>query len=79
LFDLAVSKSVTVAEMFQSGWEVGGEAWVWRRPLRAWEEEMLGSVRLYFLLFHCRLISQINGFGNRIWMVDIRFEVHTRY
>ncbi|KAK2370537.1 hypothetical protein QL285_083581 [Trifolium repens] len=43
LFDLAVTKSSTVAEMFSSGWEAGGEAWVWRRPLWAWEEEMVGE------------------------------------
>ncbi|PNX69011.1 hypothetical protein L195_g064241, partial [Trifolium pratense] len=22
------------------GWGIGGEAWVWRRQLRAWEEEL---------------------------------------
>ncbi|CAJ2635537.1 unnamed protein product [Trifolium pratense] len=43
LFDLAENKSATVAEMFMHGWGVGGEAWVWRRQLRAWEEEMLGE------------------------------------
>jgi hypothetical protein len=31
LFDLAETKSSTVVEMFSSGWEVSGEAWVWRR------------------------------------------------
>ena len=34
LFDLAETKSCTVAEMFSARWEVGGEAWVWRRQLR---------------------------------------------
>ncbi|PNX57427.1 cysteine-rich receptor-like protein kinase, partial [Trifolium pratense] len=28
LFDLATTKSSTVAEMFSLGWEAGGEAWV---------------------------------------------------
>ncbi|GAU38071.1 hypothetical protein TSUD_318650 [Trifolium subterraneum] len=41
LFDLAENKSATVAEMFALGWEAGGEAWVWRRLLRGWEEEEL--------------------------------------
>ncbi|GAU25000.1 hypothetical protein TSUD_292110 [Trifolium subterraneum] len=41
LFDLAKNKTVLVAEMSSLGWGSGGEAWVWRRPLRAWEEEML--------------------------------------
>ncbi|MCI56764.1 YIPF1-like protein, partial [Trifolium medium] len=29
--------------MFSLRWEVGGEAWMWRRQLWAWEEEMLGE------------------------------------
>ncbi|GAU49412.1 hypothetical protein TSUD_374310 [Trifolium subterraneum] len=41
LFDLTVNKSSTVAECFSLGWGVGGEAWVWRRQLRAWEEELV--------------------------------------
>ncbi|GAU14517.1 hypothetical protein TSUD_250590 [Trifolium subterraneum] len=49
LFDLAVNKSVFVADMFQLGWGVGGEAWVWRQPLRAWEEEMLGECQALLL------------------------------
>ncbi|GAU30753.1 hypothetical protein TSUD_145510 [Trifolium subterraneum] len=43
LFDLAVNKSDSVADMFQLGWGIGGDAWVWRRPLWAWEEELLGE------------------------------------
>ncbi|GAU39864.1 hypothetical protein TSUD_69120 [Trifolium subterraneum] len=43
LFDLAVHKSNTVAEMFYLGWGTIGEAWEWRRQLWAWEEEMLGE------------------------------------
>ncbi|MCH98947.1 receptor-like kinase, partial [Trifolium medium] len=39
LFDLAVNKSSKVAEMCALGWEVGGEAWEWRRQLWAWEGE----------------------------------------
>ncbi|GAU23074.1 hypothetical protein TSUD_183740 [Trifolium subterraneum] len=34
-----------MAEMSSLGWGVGGEAWVWRRQLRGWEEEMLGECR----------------------------------
>jgi hypothetical protein len=46
LFDLSTNKLSTVADMFSLGWEVGGEAWRWRRRLWAWEEEMLGECRL---------------------------------
>ncbi|GAU40992.1 hypothetical protein TSUD_92170 [Trifolium subterraneum] len=57
LFDLAGNKSVSVAEMFALGWGEGGEAWVWRRQLRVWEEEMLGEL-------HCsRCISAVDVSG----------------
>jgi len=46
LFDLAINKLVTVADMFDLGWEEGGEAWRWRRRLWTWEEEMLVACRL---------------------------------
>ncbi|PNX63908.1 hypothetical protein L195_g053750, partial [Trifolium pratense] len=46
LFDLAETKLHTVAEMFSLGWGTDGVALVWRRQLRAWEEEMLGEWRL---------------------------------
>ncbi|PNX56356.1 receptor-like kinase, partial [Trifolium pratense] len=46
LFDLAETKTCSVAEMFSLGWGFDGEAWVWRRPLRAWEEELLRECQL---------------------------------
>jgi hypothetical protein len=52
LFDLAENKSSLVAEMFQSGWEGGGEAWVWRRQLWVWEEEMLRECQTLLLPFN---------------------------
>ncbi|GAU50369.1 hypothetical protein TSUD_284670 [Trifolium subterraneum] len=45
LYDLAENKSVSVADMFEAGWGIGGETWKWRRRLFAWEEELvLGCV-----------------------------------
>ncbi|MCI27440.1 hypothetical protein A2U01_0048639, partial [Trifolium medium] len=35
--------------MFSLGWGIGGEAWVWRRQLRAWEEEKLGECQTLLL------------------------------
>ncbi|MCI54288.1 helicase-like protein [Trifolium medium] len=32
--------------MFSLGWGAGGEAWVLRRQLWAWEEEMLGECQV---------------------------------
>ncbi|CAJ2670838.1 unnamed protein product [Trifolium pratense] len=49
LFDLAENKSALVAEMFMQGWGIGGAAWVWRRQLRAWEEELLGECQSLLL------------------------------
>ncbi|GAU34797.1 hypothetical protein TSUD_206010 [Trifolium subterraneum] len=49
LFDLAKNKSVSVAEMFLRGWGAAGEGWVWRRPLRAWEEKLLGECHALLL------------------------------
>jgi hypothetical protein len=49
LFDLAETKSSTVAEMYSLGWEVGGEAWVWRRQLWVWDEEMLRECQILLL------------------------------
>ncbi|CAJ2646720.1 unnamed protein product [Trifolium pratense] len=49
LFVLAETKSHTVAEMFVLGWGRGGEAWKWRRQLRAWEEELLGECQSLLL------------------------------
>ncbi|CAJ2672661.1 unnamed protein product [Trifolium pratense] len=49
LFVLAETKSHTVTEMFVLGWGRGGEAWKWRRQLRAWEEELLGECQSLLL------------------------------
>lgn len=34
--------------MFSLGWEVGGEAWGWRRQLLAWEEDLGGKCTSLF-------------------------------
>ncbi|CAJ2643991.1 unnamed protein product [Trifolium pratense] len=56
LFVLAETKSCSVAEMFALGWGADGEAWVWRRRLRAWEEELLRECQ--FLLLDISLQDQ---------------------
>ncbi|GAU47626.1 hypothetical protein TSUD_281040 [Trifolium subterraneum] len=43
LFDLTENKSSIVADICSLGWEAAGDAWVWRRMLWVWEEEMLGE------------------------------------
>ncbi|GAU25531.1 hypothetical protein TSUD_280160 [Trifolium subterraneum] len=49
LFDLAETQSYTVAEMALLGWGASGEAWVWRRQLRGWEEFLLGECQTLLL------------------------------
>lgn len=39
LFELAEKKWATVEDMERRMWEVGGDAWGWRRRLHAWKEE----------------------------------------
>ncbi|GAU22735.1 hypothetical protein TSUD_138600, partial [Trifolium subterraneum] len=58
LFDLADTKLRTVAEMFSLGWGANGEAWVWRRQLRGWEEESLRECQT--LLFNISLQDQFS-------------------
>ena len=41
LFSLAKNKGVTVREMARRGWIDGGDAWMWRKRLLAWEEELV--------------------------------------
>ncbi|GAU13185.1 hypothetical protein TSUD_179280 [Trifolium subterraneum] len=49
LYELADNKSVMVDEMCSLGWGAVGEAWVWRRPLRAWEKELLRECQTLLL------------------------------
>ncbi|PNX70272.1 70 kDa peptidyl-prolyl isomerase, partial [Trifolium pratense] len=44
--------------MFMQGWEAGGAAWVWRRRLWAWEEELLGECQT--LLFTLSLQDHVS-------------------
>ncbi|GAU49006.1 hypothetical protein TSUD_406770 [Trifolium subterraneum] len=67
LFDLAENKSCSVAEMFALGWEVRGEAWVWRRPLWEWEEEMLKGCQTLLLNFS----FQVQSPDSWHWQPDI--------
>jgi len=43
------NKLVTVAQMFSWGWEVGGEAWKWRRRMWNWEEDLVVECRSLLL------------------------------
>jgi len=46
LYDLSTHKDLTVGEMYALGWGEEGEAWGRSRRLMAWEEELVGEVKL---------------------------------
>ncbi|GAU41111.1 hypothetical protein TSUD_398070 [Trifolium subterraneum] len=66
LFYLAETQSCSVAEMTSLGWGAGGEAWVWRRPLRGWEEEMLGECQSLLL----NISLQVHSSDRWLWHRD---------
>ena len=39
--ELSLNKSCSVATMSHLGWEVGGDAWRWKRRLWVWEEDFV--------------------------------------
>ena len=46
LFELSMPKNESVFSMHTLGWGIDGAAWCWRRGLFAWEEELVGQLRL---------------------------------
>jgi len=67
LFELAVNKMCTVADMEREGWEEGGRAWAWRRRLLAWEEESVRECSLLLL----NVVLQVNVSDTWRWNLDI--------
>jgi len=66
LFELSMSKWVSIFDMFQLGWGENGEAWKWRRRLFAWEEEQAGELCL--LLQNVTL--QVDNEDRWLWMLE---------
>ncbi|GAU48048.1 hypothetical protein TSUD_272260 [Trifolium subterraneum] len=56
----------TVAEMSALGWGGGGEAWLWRRQLWAWEEEMVEECRVLL----SDVVLQVNVTDYWVWRPD---------
>ncbi|MCH86299.1 hypothetical protein A2U01_0007153, partial [Trifolium medium] len=67
LFDLSINKSSTVVIVRNLGWEEGGAAWLWRRQLWAWEEEMLGQCRSLL----SDIVLQSNVADQWLWRHDL--------
>ncbi|MCI84653.1 YIPF1-like protein, partial [Trifolium medium] len=53
--------------MCSLGWEAGGGAWVWRRRLWVWEEEMLGECQA---LLH-NIFLQAQSSDSWQWQLDL--------
>jgi hypothetical protein len=66
LFDLSLNRMSTVAEMSALGWGGGGEAWLWRRQLWAWEEEMVEECRALLV----DVVLQDNATDYWVWRPD---------
>lgn len=66
LFDLALNRECTVEEMAVLGWEEGGNTWVWKRRLLAWEEECVREC--YVLLSNVVLQDHIQDSWR--WLLD---------
>ncbi|XP_024628614.1 uncharacterized protein [Medicago truncatula] len=66
LYDLAVHKECSVADIERWGWVEGGNGWVWRRRLLAWEEE---SMRECITLL-VNIVLQVNIHDRWRWLLD---------
>jgi hypothetical protein len=66
LYDLSMLKGESVSAMCTLGWGIDGGAWSWRRRLFAWEEELVGELRL--LLENVTL--QVTKEDKWLWSLD---------
>jgi len=67
LYELSIKKECLMEEMARGGWEVGGNGWLWRRRLLAWEED---SVRECASLLN-NVILQENVQDQWRWLLDL--------
>ena len=63
LYELAVNKECSVAEVRRVICAVGGGERVWRRRLIAWEEESERECLFYFTTLFCRKMFITFGIG----------------
>ncbi|GAU34816.1 hypothetical protein TSUD_394420 [Trifolium subterraneum] len=75
LFVLAETRSCSVAKMASLGWGAGGEAWVWRRPLRGWEEGMLGECQSLLLNLSMQDSVTLHAADDLIWHPQVPLKV----
>ncbi|GAU40608.1 hypothetical protein TSUD_28140 [Trifolium subterraneum] len=78
LFDLAVTKTRTVAEMWYLGWGANEELWQWRRQLRVWEEDLLRecyTVRGSYQLLTSQVTAMLDEAEKLIWHPHVPLKV----
>jgi hypothetical protein len=63
LYDLAENKLISVSDMFELGWAADGNGWRWRRPLRAWEEDLLSNC----IVCLSNVVLQVNEKDSWVW------------
>ncbi|GAU10830.1 hypothetical protein TSUD_425950, partial [Trifolium subterraneum] len=61
--------------MASLGWGAGGEAWVWQRPLRGWEEEMLGECQSLLLNISLQDSVTLHAADGLIWHPQVPLKV----
>jgi len=66
LFELSLLKGESIHGMHALRWGNDGGAWSWRRRLFAWEEELVGELRL--LLQNVSL--QVDRIDRRLWRLE---------
>jgi hypothetical protein len=74
LFELSLTKEESIFGMYSLGWGIEGDAWRSRRRLFAWEEELVGELRL--LLHNVSL--QVDRVDRRVWRLESSSEYTVR-
>ncbi|GAU20762.1 hypothetical protein TSUD_84800 [Trifolium subterraneum] len=77
LFDLAANKSVYVADMFQSGWGVGGEAWAHSSDIWIWQPDLDRgyTVRGAYQLLTDQAVVPLDAATALIWHPQVPLKV----
>jgi len=66
LFELSLLKGESIFDMHALGWGSEGGAWRWMRRLFAWEEELVGELRLFLQ----NVSLQVARIDRRLWRLE---------
>jgi len=79
LFDLATNKLISVADMFELGWEEGARRGGGGEGCGHGKKRCWRRVDYYLMVFLCRLILLTGGSGIQTFMMATQCEVLTRF